>query len=118
MNKLTLITAGILVAALTVAQGIRTEYNATLTGLGKGKARYRVKLSPPQGELEVGGENLARNSMFTVSVGAFSWMAPSDAFGKVKVTQRWTSNLPNIGAGTQVTVTNAAGRIVLSGTMQ
>ena len=118
MNKLTLITAGTLIAALAVAQGIRTEYFATLTGQGKGKARYRVRVSPPQGELQVEGERLARNQMFTVNVGASSWMTGSDAFGKIRVAQRWTSNLPRFAGGTQVTVTNSAGVIVLSGTMQ
>lgn len=97
------------------------RYEARLMGTqGKAKAKWVAKQvrSEFQGELEIEGEKLARNSHYTVHLLGKNISVTTNNFGAFNYAMRFTNatTAPNIGAGTPVTVTNAGGATVLSGT--
>lgn len=112
-RTLILLVSTALVAGV-VAQTGRAEYLASLTGIGKGKAKFKVR-GTREAELQVEGENSLRNTAMTVRVGALSYTTTSDAFGRFRVTDRFgANNMPTIGVGTAVSVTHSGG-LVMSG---
>lgn len=122
-NSKSLFSLVVLVAAgLAIAQQTQTLLSATLTGAGKGKAVWKTRVKPGEvrGELQVEGENLAAGATYTVNVGPLTGLTGvADAFGKFSVKRRMTTSpLPNIPAGTVVTVLDSKGIQVLTGTLR
>lgn len=114
MKRVSILLLTTALMAGVVAQTGRIELQATLTGIGKGKAKFKVR-GTKEAELQVEGENSLRNTAMTVTVGNLSYNTTSDAFGRFRVSQRFTgANIPNIAVGTNVAVTYNNG-VVMAG---
>ncbi|MEQ1822568.1 MAG: hypothetical protein ABL949_08660 [Fimbriimonadaceae bacterium] len=101
-----------------IAQTGRADFFANLTGAGKGKASWKLRDSAFlfQAQLEVGGENLPKNTALKVRIVNNTWNVVTDAFGRFKLTKTYTTSVrPVIGAGTVVRVTRTNGTVALSG---
>ena len=121
-TKILGVTTVILSASVAFALALGT-FQATLTGANgaKGKAKFVTKQrnGGTQAELDVEGENLRANTDFTVTIESSNWQVHTDALGRFSVPFRYRGvGIPNIGAGTAVSVTNGAGATVLSGVFQ
>ncbi len=96
--------------------------SAALAGLGKGKVVWKVNDKPgqTQAQLEAAGENLPRLSAFTLTIGSnMPFAVSTDALGTYKLSQRYTTaTRPFISSGMSVTLRNAAGNVVQSGTLR
>lgn len=94
--------------ALAAAAGDKTIYDARLAGLGKGKAKFQTSMSNGgQAELEVEGENLPRNTVFSVDVASGKVVAQvrTDSFGRFALARRYgPRGIPQIKAGDTVVV--------------
>ncbi|MBI5706698.1 MAG: hypothetical protein HZC36_06875 [Armatimonadetes bacterium] len=104
--------------ALGFAQGSRTQLFASLSGVGKGKAVYKVDArgARVQAEIQIGGENLPANTDYVVVAGDAEWNVTTDAFGRFKIAQRYSgNNRPNITAGTAASVMTLDGNVVQTG---
>lgn len=120
MKKVILISIAATMAALVVAQS-KTEFRANLAGSGKGKAKWKFTtgIGQAQAELSVEGEKYRPGSLVRVFIGPNVWQSTVDALGVFHVQKTYFGlNRPNIGAGTVVTVKNAAGAVLLSGVFQ
>ncbi len=99
-----------------------TVLRANLIGVGKGKVTWKVKDigNEHQAELSAESERLRPNSSYTVTIGTNSSITVStNAFGAFSVDQRFTTlSRPNIRVGDVVTVVDAGGATVQSGSMQ
>jgi hypothetical protein len=112
---------GLTVLALVagaVAQTGRAEYQARMNGQGKGKASWKTRDQGTQlqAELQVEGENLARNTAYKVTILTDSFEVQTDALGRYSLVRRYRSNArPNIGVGTQVDLFRADGTVAQTG---
>lgn len=120
MKRVLLITTAVAMTAFVIAQQGRIELRAILSGSGKGKAVWKTRDKGPemQAQLQVEGERLVPGMDYTVFTGGYQYDALADAFGKIRVSQRYGAERPTITVGTPVTVENANGVTVLSGTFQ
>lgn len=116
-KKLITITAVVAIAAFAAAAGLRFE--ARLSGQGKGKAKWQVanRGGEFQGELEVEGERMRRNSDYTIHVAGQDFAVTTNGFGAFEMAARFTdrTTAPLIGTGTSVSITDANGNTVMSG---
>ena len=98
------------------------DLRANLTGVGEGKAEWKVSDSGTRlrAELEVDGENLAADSTFTVTVGSNApFTVTTDAVGEFKSDMRFnTATRPVVNVGDSVTVADDTSTVVLSGVLQ
>lgn len=118
MKRVLLLSTAIM-AAFVVAQG-RVELRAILVG-AKGKAVWKVRDKGPelQAQFQMEAERLAPGGDYTVEAGGFTWETTANGFGAVRVTDRWTTaNRPNITPGSVVTLEDANGNVVATGTFQ
>ncbi len=122
MKLRTLTTAIFFVAifALAVTAGNDVRWMAKLSGVGKGKAAYKVNFDnrATNSELQIECENLARNANYTVIIDdQYVWQSRTNGFGTFEIRERWTGSPIKVAAGTPVVVIDeASGRKVLSGT--
>lgn len=122
MNLRTLTLVGAVAAfTLALAVGDKTIIETRLTGSGKGKAKFQLSASNGgQAELEVEGENLRRNTAYSVNVanGAVQARVTTDAFGEFNLERRYGArSIPPIKAGDRVVVRNSQNVVVLSGVL-
>jgi hypothetical protein len=117
--KRVLLLSAVVMAAFVVAQG-RVELRANLVG-AKGKAVWKVRDKGPelQAQFQMEAERLAPGGDYTVEAGGYTWETTANGFGAVRVTERYvTATRPSITAGSVVTVEDANGNIVATGTFQ
>lgn len=122
MKKVTPYLA-LLLASAVMAAGVQPVIVSTLLlGQGKGKAKYKTKDDGADHEasLSFSAENLTPNAGYVVTIGASSrFNVRTNAFGAFNHDSRYLTLVrPNIVAGDQVKVTNAAAQVVLSGTLR
>jgi len=116
-NTLIILSIVTLVAA-AVAQTGRAEFEARMTGQGKGKAKWKTRDSGTQrqAELEVEGENLPRNTKFTVKILTNTFVVQTDGFGRFALARRYmTASRPAITTGTPVQLIRVDGTQAQSG---
>ncbi|MBS1713884.1 MAG: hypothetical protein JST30_06060 [Armatimonadetes bacterium] len=124
MKLQTILILATTVTAVAVAQQVRTEFLATMTGTGKGKVKWKTRDNLPnqfQAEFQAEGERLRPNSGYRLNVGDGQYIVDvtTDGFGVYRHTRLFKgSNRPNIGAGTSAVLTDASGAVAQSGTFQ
>lgn len=119
MKNTLIVLAIVSLVAGAVAQTGRAEFEARMTGQGKGKAKWKTRDQGTQlqGELEVEGENLPRNTTYSVKVGAYSFTVRTDGFGRYNLARRYTTaTRPNITTGTIVRLMRTDATVAQSGT--
>lgn len=119
MKNTLIVLAIVSLVAATVAQTGRAEYRANMAGQGKGKATWKLRDSGSQlqAELEVEGENLAKNTTYSVKVAAYSFTVKTDGFGRYNLAKRYTTNVrPAIGVGTVVRLMRTNATVAQTGT--
>lgn len=103
----------------TTLGGDATKFEAKLSGIASGKAKYKTKLEDAgfQTEMEVEGEDLRPNTDYYVIIGFDQlWTVHTDAFGSFEINNRNDDRimLP-IKDGTQVLVNDTSGITMMSG---
>lgn len=121
LKKIGILTA-VAVAAAAVAQEIRVELLARLTGTGSGKITWKTRDrgNEHQAELEAEGAGLAANSTLKITVGSNApFTVTTNSFGAYRLAKRYTTTArPSISAGAFVTVIDEDSTILQSGKMQ
>ena len=124
---LSVVGAGLAAFGVSVAEAKagRAEKIITLTGTGKGKARYRVD-SPTKRSFSVEVENLRRFKGQILTISLTTAAGSTTVLGTITVSPLGTGKLeletqrgqqvPNVQAGDKVTVTTEGGVLLLSGT--
>lgn len=113
MKLRTLLLLSTLLAAFAFAQQ-RIEYISRMTGSGKGKVTWKTRDNGGQlqAELEAEGENLRRNSSYTLNVanGKFIQKVVTNQFGRFHVAKTYRGTVrPSIKLGDRTILTDAAG---------
>jgi len=109
-------------AALTIAQEVRREFLAGMSGAGTGKAVWKLRDSATQrqAELQAEGERLAPNTSYTLTLGGNATISvTTNGFGAYRLSRRYrTADRPSIAAGDTATLTDANNNVVQSGFFQ
>ncbi len=119
MKNTLIVLAIVSLVAGAVAQSGRAEFRANMSGQGKGKATWKLRDSGSQfqAELEVEGENLAKNTSYSVKIGANVFAVKTNALGRYNLAKRYTTSVrPSIGAGTIVRLMRTNATVAQSGT--
>ncbi len=117
----TLFTLGFVLAAAAMAQVVRNEMVATLTGSGlaAGKAKYKAVTKPRQVEaqVEVEAEDLVPGATYSIRIeGLKQVTTTADSFGSIVGTWRFRNEaLPSLTPGGTLYVNDASGNTVLAG---
>jgi len=110
------------IAALTIAQEVRREFLAGMSGTGKGKAVWKLRdtATHRQAELQAEGERLAPNTSYSLSLGANAPITvTTNGLGAYRLSRRFnTADRPSIAAGDPATLTDANSNVVQSGFFQ